>query len=208
MTTTAARKPRVADATQPAKPKRVRKPAASADPICAELDRLDEDDEVFYLGNGHPPAMQAIRNLDEAQRLRTHEMLDSQRTYLQVMEDLVDPCDQSGRTHDLRAMGSSVMAIAWTLSLLGYRKVAAPRIRRRPVKGAFYADACTWVDVRAPLTAEEELSAKHRGDDTSLPPDIRALASQRDGLPGMPVTSEWSVSVKPKIIEAPRPKDW
>src|SRR4051794_21708466 len=102
------------------------------DAICAELDRLDEDDELRYLGNNHEPAIKVLRGLSEERRQATHEMLDAQRVYIQIMEDLgTMVADQHGRTHDLRAIQSTVMAFAWAQALLGYRKVGKQWIRKR-----------------------------------------------------------------------------
>lgn len=199
------------------RPAQLRKPAKKSQPatrrhsatvtkraICDELDRLDDDDEVCYLGNNHPPAMKVIAGLSRERRNATHEMVDAQRTYLQVLEDLgTMVTDQSGRCHDLRAIQSTVMAFAWTLSLLGYRRTAKQWIRKRRWKDQHGVERETWVDMRAPLTLEEQ----HSADDRNLPPDIRSLAAQRDDLSPR-VQGEWHTSVEPRIVDAPRPKDW
>lgn len=181
---------------QRAAPTKTKRP--TADPICDELDRLDLDDEVFYLGNGHAPAMKAIKDLDEAQRLRTHEMIAVQRVYLQLLEDLKDPTDQSGRNFDTQAVPSLILAIGWTMALLGYRRVADAKIKRR---------GRVWVDVRQPDDPVEALLDTDKASDKALPPDVRGLAAQRDGEEPR-VLAEWHVSVEPKIVDAPRPKDW
>lgn len=192
-----ATRPRVAaQRATPEKKPRTKRP--TADPICDELDRLDFDEEVYYLGNGHEPAMQAIRDLDEQQRIRTHEMIAVQRVYLQLMEDLVNPIDQNGRNHDTQAIPATVLAIAWTMSLLGYRRVADPYIKRR---------GRLWVDVRLPDDPAEQLQDDHKASDTTLPADVRAMAAERDGDEPR-IMAEWHVPVEPQIVDAPRPKDW
>lgn len=190
--------------TAPKKRKPAPKPVATADAICDELDRLDDDDEIRYLGNNHGPAMDAIRALNDDRRQATHEMLDAQRVYLQILEDCgTMVADQNGRTHDLRAIQSTVMAFAWTMALRGYRKVGKEWIRKRKWTDRHGVERETWVDIRAPLTLEEQ----HHAVDRNLPPDIRSLAAQRDNLNGR-VLGEWHTSVEPKIVDAPRPKDW
>src|SRR4051812_5015427 len=88
-------------------PKRTVTNLSVGDAICLELDRLDEDDELRYLGNDHGPAMKVLRGLSQERREATHEMVDAQRVYIQIMEDLgTMVCDQNGRTHDLRAIQS------------------------------------------------------------------------------------------------------
>lgn len=172
--------------------------------ICDELDALDYDDEVRYLGNDHGPAMKVIAGLSEERRQATHEMVDAQRVYIQIMQDLgTMVADQNGRTHDLRAIQSTVMAFAWTQALLGYRKTGRQWIKKRRWKDAHGVERETWVDIRQPDTLEDH----HRADDRDLPPDLRSLAAQRDDLEAR-VQAEWHVSVEPKIVDAPRPKDW
>jgi hypothetical protein len=177
---------------------------AAADAICDELDRLDLDDELRYLAHDHAPAMKVLAGLSDERRQATHEMVDAQRVYLQVLEDLgTMVADQNGRIHDLRAIQSTVMAFAWTLSLLGYRKTAKQWIKKRRWKDRHGVERETWVDIRQPDTPDEQ----HRADDRNLPPDLRSLAAQRDDLSPR-VQGEWHTTVEPKIVDAPRPKDW
>lgn len=176
--------------------------------ICDLLDADDYDDEIRYLGNNHPPAMKAIADLDDAQRERTHQMIDLQRVYIQILDDMgVMVVDQNGRQHDLRAIQSTVMAFAWTMSLLGFRKSAQPWIKKRRWTDNHGIERLAWVDVRQPDDPADQLTPEHKADDRNLPPDLRSLAAQRDHLSPR-LQGEWHVSVEPKIVDAPRPKDW
>lgn len=198
--------------TQPTTPPRnvtVTEPVAP-DPICDELDRLDADEMVSYLSHGDAKTAAVVAGWDEEKKARAAEMVDVQRVYLQLMEDLIDPTDQGGRTHDLRAMESTRLAICWTMALCGYRRSGKAYIRKRRLPdlgGTYGSQAYTWVDARAPETAEDDLLPEDRADTRIRPPDVRSLAAQRDGEEPR-VLAEWHVTPEVKTVNAPRPKDW
>lgn len=177
--------------------------------VCVELDRLDDDDEIAYLGNNVPSAMKVIRDLDAETRERTHEMIEVQRVYMQLLEDMIDPVDQNGRTHDMRGMESTRLAICWTLALCGYRRTAQAYIRKRQVKDipGVYQGCYVWVDARAPEKAEDQIRPEDRSDNKLLPPDVRSMVAIRNGDEPK-LLAEWHVKVDPKIEFEPRPRDW
>lgn len=134
--------------------------------------------------------------LTGAERDRAYEMLRVQAAYLEIYESLDYPTDPDGHVVDLSGvhMTQPKIAIAWTLALQGFRRTEHSYIKKRHysvpgvVEGAY-----TWVDSRAPDTAEEELRPEHSSDDHSLPPDTRRLAAKRDGDPGQEMPDGWSV---------------
>src|SRR5437588_11273876 len=90
-------------------------------------------------------------NLTKAEEKRAYEMLEVQAAYLQILDTLSFPVDPEGHTHDLSALGPTKIAIAWTLALNGCRFSGTPYIKKRAINApGTYADAHTWVDVRAP----------------------------------------------------------
>jgi hypothetical protein len=136
-------------------------------------------------------------NLTKAEEVRAIEMLKVQKAFVDILDDMSYPVDPEGHVHDLNAMGPTKIAIAWTLALCGFRKAGKRYIKKREFSApGVYADAHTWVDVRSPDTAEEELQPHHRPDDHKLPPDTRRLAAQRDGAPGLKMPEMWHVSPK------------
>lgn len=147
-------------------------------------------------------------NLSPEERQRALEMLDVQAAYLDLFETMSFPVDPEGNVYDMSAMPAIAMALAWTLALNGFRRSGTPYIKKRFFSGEGVTEgAHTWVDVRAPDNAEEELRPEHHADDTNLPPDVRALAARRDGAVA-PVLPTWE-GVKPKIVyvDEERP-DW
>lgn len=147
-------------------------------------------------------------NLTDAEKGRAYEMLDAHDAFLTIMDTLSYPIDPDGHTHDLNHMHPTKIAIAWTLALSGYRKTGPVYIKKRAHPGAgMYADAHTWVDVRAPDTAAEELKPGDNSMDPKLPPDTRRLAAIRDGEEPLYQQQEWHTS--PRVVSefAPRPED-
>ena len=139
--------------------------------------------------------------LEGEERERAYEMLVVQAAYLDIYEALDYPTDPDGHVVDLSGihMTQPKIAIAWTLALLGYRQSEHAYIKRRYYGGPGVVEgAYTWVDSRAPDTAEEALRPEDRSDDPNLPPDTRRLAARRDGDPGQgpPMPDEWSVTPK------------
>jgi len=145
--------------------------------------------------------------LTREEKKRAYAMLEAQSAFLQILDCLSYPVDPDGHVHDLNHMKPTNIAIAWTLALNGFRQTGPVHIKKRHfTSGGVYADAHTWVDVRAPDTAAEELQPEHTMWDTSLPPDTRKLAAQRDGQEPVNPQPEWHT--KPKIVReyAPRPE--
>lgn len=144
-------------------------------------------------------------NLTKAEEKRAFELMKVQAAYLEIIDCLSYPVDPEGHIHDLSAMIPTKIAIAWTLALNGFRRTGDRYIKKRPFNApGCYEDAHTWVDVRAPDTAEEELTPEHRADDPKLPPDTRRLAAMRDERPGQALP-EWRVT--PKITKDYVPRD-
>jgi hypothetical protein len=144
-------------------------------------------------------------NLTPEEEERAYEMLEVQAAYVQILEALSFPVDPEGHVHDLTALGPTKVAIAWTLALNGVRFTGPKYIKKRGVTHALYKDAHTWVDMRAPDDAADELQPEHSADDYRLPPDTRRLAAVRDGAPGQQLPPGWSV--KPEVVwdDEPRP---
>lgn len=147
-------------------------------------------------------------DLTPEERERALEMLEVQHAYLQLLDTMSYPVDPEGNVYDTSAMTAMAMALAWTLALNGFRRTGTPYIKKRFFGGEGVVEgAHTWVDCRAPDSAEEELQPEHQADDPSLPPDVRALAAKRDGAVA-PVLPTWN-GVRPKVtyVDEPRP-DW
>ncbi len=144
-------------------------------------------------------------NLSPYEKQRAREMLGVQAAYLQIIECLSYPVDHEGTVHDLSALGPTKLAIAWTLALNGFRPSGPKYVKKRSFHApGVYEDAYTWVDARAPDTADEALQPQHRADDPKLPPDTRRLAALRDGAPPMQMPDGWKV--KPKIVYVDEPR--
>lgn len=146
--------------------------------------------------------------LTPEERERALEMLDVQTAYIDLYETMSYPIDPEGNVYDMSAMPPIAMALAWTLALNGFRRSGTPYIKKR-----FFSDpgvvegAHTWVDVRSPDSAEEEIRPEHSAEDMSLPPDVRALAARRDGSTP-PVLPTWDgQKIKVTYVEEKRP-DW
>lgn len=145
--------------------------------------------------------------LTKAEEKRAYEMMEVQAAFLSILDTMSFPVGPDGTTHDLGALGPTRDAIAWTLALNGFRQTGQPYIKKRAVPGALYKDAHTWVDVRAPDDARDELRPEDKADDQSLPPDTRRLAAQRDGVQPLKMPDGFKAG-KPKVvwINEPRPE--
>lgn len=223
--TTTKRAPRAAAKREgtptPAKPAR-RTPAAKATPtaddICDLLDDEDFHDEMLVLARGHEEAARVLAGMNEAQRERTGHMQEAQRVYLELANDITYPVDASGRVHDLGGLASmnadtegansTLMAIFYTMALLGYRKSGPAFIKKRRMTGGVYINANTWVDIRAVDDVHDELQPEHTQHNRDLPPDLRAAAARRDQEEGMRLSAQWKVAPKPIIKSGPRPEGW
>lgn len=202
-------------------PKRTVTDYHTADAICDAAEDADRDDLVVALAHGNADAAAVLAGLDDEQLQRTQDMQAAQQAYIQLCEDISYPVDQAGRVHDLQGLAtrnqdleganSTLMAIFWTMTLLGYRRVGPQFIKKRyyppSMLGGVYKDVHTWVDMRAPDDAAQELKPQHSSDDRDLPPDLRAAAARRDGQVPT-VTAEWKVKAEPIIKPGPRPKGW
>jgi hypothetical protein len=137
---------------------------------------------------------------------RAYEMLQVQAAYLQILECLSYPVDPEGTVHDLSAIAPTKLAIAWTLALCGFRQSGKAYIKKRSFDApGCYRDAHTWVDVRAPDTAEDQLKPTDRADDPNLPPDVARLAALRDGAPPQQGVDPWHTA--PNIIFEDVPRE-
>lgn len=146
-------------------------------------------------------------NLTLEERERALLVLDAQKAYLEIVDTLSYPVDPEGSVYDLSAMQPTVLAIAWTLALVGFRKTGPAMIKKRFFEAdQVLAGAHTWVDARAADDAAQELKPSDRCDDPNLPPDTRYLAAKRDNVekPAIPV---WE-GVKPvvTVVNEPRPE--
>ncbi|MBE5453512.1 hypothetical protein E3G52_000376 [Mycobacteroides abscessus] len=145
--------------------------------------------------------------LDWEKAAKVAEMREIQRAYLELLEVMEYPVDQNGRVHDLNHMTASVMAIAWTAVLYGFRRSADAHIKKRHVTGpGVYENACTWVDVNAPDDAERDLQPGDYSNNRLRPPDVRGLAARRDGE-GPVVFAEWHTKAEVRYTDAPRPEE-
>lgn len=174
------------------------------------------------LARGNVDAAKVLAGLNEEQRQRTRDMQEAQLVYLQLAEDISYPVDQAGRVHDLQGLASmntatedgpansTLMAIFWTMSLLGYRKSGPQFIKQRAYRrhDGVYRNAHTWVDARAPDEAENELQPQHDQHQRDLAPDLRAAAARRDRDDGIRISAEWKVKPVPIIKPGPRPEGW
>jgi hypothetical protein len=143
-------------------------------------------------------------HLSKEEEDRAWEMLHVQNAYLQIVDCLSYPVDPEGHIHDLSAIGPTKLAIAWTLALNGFRPTGPKYIKKRPFSApGCYKDAHTWVDVRQPDDAAQELRPEHRSGDYKLPPDTRRLAAQRDGEQPDPPPA-WSVRPEVSVDFVPR----
>lgn len=144
-------------------------------------------------------------NLSPEEEARAFEMVEVQAAFLDILETMSYPVDPEGHVHDLSALGPTKLAIAWTLALNGFRRTGKSYIKKRPFTApGVYSDAHTWVDVRAPGTAVEELRPEHKSSDYKLPPDTRRLAALRDGDAPMKMPDGWRV--KPNIVYVDEPR--
>ena len=147
-------------------------------------------------------------NLTAAERERALEILDAQKAYVDIIDTISgNVTDPEGNCYDMAAMPPVVWAAAWTLALNGFRRSGPVYIKKRFFEAdQVLAGAYTWVDVRAPDDAAEELRPEHNFDDPNLPPDTRYLAAKRDGVaaPELPTWDGQKIEVK--YIEEPRPE--
>lgn len=143
-------------------------------------------------------------NLSRDEKKRAYAIHEAQQAFLQILDMLSYPVDPEGHVHDLNHMQPTNIAIAWTLALCGMRKTGPVHIKKRHFTGGgVYENAHTWVDVRAPDDAADELKPEHKSRDNDLPPDTRRLAAQRDGEQPVNPTKEWHTKVTRGY--APRP---
>lgn len=151
------------------------------------------------------PKSIAQANLTKHEKARAYEMMKVQAVYLQILDCLDYPVDPEGHVHDLSALGSSKIAIAWTLALAGFQRTGNEYIKKRQFTApGCYEDAYTWVDSRQPDTAEAALKPEDSAHDPNLPPDTRRLAAIRDGVPPMEPQQEWQTKVEVKVVNEPR----
>lgn len=151
------------------------------------------------------PRTIAQAKLTQAEKARAYEMMEVQSVYLQILSCLDFPVDPEGHVHDLSALGSSKVAIAWTLALAGFRLTGNPYIKKRQFTApGCYEGAYTWVDSRAGDVADEDLKPEDSSHDPKLPPDTRRLAAIRDGVPPMATQQEWTTRVKVNVVDEPR----
>ena len=148
-------------------------------------------------------------NLTPAERERALEILEAQHAYLDIIDTasshIIDP---EGNQYDLSGLQPVVWALAWTLSLAGFRRSAPPHIKKRFYSGdQILAGSFAWVDVRAADDAADELLPEHRADDESLPADTRMLAAKRDGVKRAELPSWDGQKIEVKVVDEPRP-DW
>lgn len=147
-------------------------------------------------------------SLSREEKKRAYAMLEAQHAFLDILDTMSYPVDPDGHIHDLNHMKPTNMAIAWTLALNGFRRTGPQHIKKRYYSGGgMYQDAHTWVDMRAPDSAVDELQPEHSSADLNLPPDTRKLAANRDGEQPVNPQPEWHT--EPKVIHeyAPRPED-
>lgn len=153
-----------------------------------------------------PQTIKAAGLTGEA-RSRAYEMMDAQQAMLSLLDCMSYPIGPDHTTHDLSALGPTRDAIAWTLALCGFRQTGKVYIKKRKINATgIYADAHTWVDIRDPDDAQDELRPEHKQSDENLPPDTRRLAAVRDGV--KPLKMPDGFKVKPEIIfvDEPRPE--
>ncbi|AMQ66961.1 MULTISPECIES: phage gene 29 protein family protein [Mycolicibacterium] len=167
--------------------------------VCLEADECEDwDDPDLAVG--------LAAGLDLQKARKVAQMRDVQRAYMELLEVMEYPVDQRGVPHDLNAMSASVLAIAWTAALYGFRRSGDALIKKRKMFGpGLYENACTWVDVNAPDDAERDLKPGDFSDDRLRPPDVRGLAARRDGE-GPQVIAEWHTKAEVRYTDEPRPK--
>ena len=146
-------------------------------------------------------------DLTPEERERALVMLEAQHAYLDLIDTMGDHVvDPEGNDYDLAMMQPAVWASAWTLALNGFRRSGETHIKKRFYSGdQVRPGAYTWVDARSADDAAEELQPLHYADDVSLPPDLRALAAQRDGAQPVELPT-WSVKPKITVVNEPRPE--
>lgn len=170
------------------------------DAICDEAENADAAD--------HPEDLLVAlaAGLEGERAKRVAQMRDIQRAYLELLEVMEYPVDANGRVHDLNAMSASVLGIAWTAALYGFRRSASPLIKKRRITApGVYDNACTWVGINAPDDAERDLQPGDFSDSRLRPPDVRAAAARRDGE-GPAVLAEWHQPVRVTYSDEPRPE--
>ncbi len=149
----------------------------------------------------------ALKTGDPDQARKVAAMRDIQRAYMELLEVMEYPIDPNGTVHDLNAIGPSVLGIAWTAALYGFRRSGDPLIKKRRIDGnGIYDNACTWVSVDAPDDARRDLRPGDYSTDRLRPPDVRGMAATRDGE-GPTVTAEWHTRPDVTYVDEPRPKD-
>jgi len=171
---------------------------------------VQQDKPRFSFGPDGELTSQAIKeaNLTGEEKRRAYQMLEVQKAYLEMLDDLKFVSDADGNVHDLTMMPLTNLAIAYTLTLHGWRRSGNKYIKKRHVPSAGYEDAYTWVDSRAPDNAAQELRPEHSPHDMTLPPNTRKLAAVRDGEVATPQPPTWE-DEPARIVEkyAPRPEE-
>lgn len=171
--------------------------------VCDEAEECEMWDDVDP--NDFAVALAAGLRGEQARNIAV--MRDAQRAYLELLEVMEYPVDQAGRPHDLNAMSSAVLAIAWTAVLYGFRRSGEPLIKKRKIIApGVYENACTWVPIDAPDDVERDLRPGDYQHDRLRPPDVRAAAARRDGDEPQ-VLAEWRTTAKVTYRDEPRPED-
>ncbi|MGH3956482.1 MAG: phage gene 29 protein family protein [Mycobacterium sp.] len=129
--------------------------------------------------------------------------LDVENARKVIDSDLDYPVDARGTVVVFNVAPALRNAVAVHLSRLGYRLDPSKRqIKKRPMPGML-GDACTWVHRDAPDSAAEDLQPSDTAESRHRPPDVRALAAERDGV--QPVTPKpWQVRPKVEFIDEER----
>lgn len=169
------------------------------------------------LGNAANSVKLALTRLDDAlialsvegieKSRAVAKMRDVQRAYIELLEVMEYPVDQNGHSHDLNAVMPSVLGIAWTAALYGFRRTADPLIKKRrlPNEPGAYDNACAWVSIDAP-DSDRDLRPGDYTADRILPPSGAGVAG--DPEDGPTVIAEWHTTAAVTYVDEPRPKGY
>lgn len=132
--------------------------------------------------------------------------LDVENARKAIHADLDYPVDARGTVVVFNVAPALRNAVAVHLSRLGYRCDPDKRLIKKRAMPGLLGDACTWVHKDAPDSAADDLQPSDTADSRHRPPDVRALAAQRDGV--QPVTpKQWQVRPKVEFIDEERPEE-